>query len=90
MFTLAVLAQMSALYTIEWPKGKPSLAEAAAQLHVPESDMDEGFGVVPIDPAHHLYAVRVTTHNATSAAPQERAVSGPYSDPKIEGFGPPR
>jgi hypothetical protein len=81
---------MSALYTIESPGGKPSLADAAARLHVPESAMDAGFGVVPIDPAHHLYAVRVTTHDQSTPAPSRSDVSGPFSDPRIEGFGPPR
>ena len=33
------------MYTIEWPQGQPSLADAAHALHVQESDLDPSFGV---------------------------------------------
>jgi len=79
---------MSDLYTVERPGGPPSLVEAAAALHKPIEDLDAGYGVVTVDPRRGLYAVR-----AKSGAPSAKATtdsSGPYSDPQIAPFGPPR
>jgi hypothetical protein len=79
---------MSALFTIEWSAGTPTLRDAAALLHVPESALDAHFGVVSIDPAHHLFAVRSLGDDTTDK--NKPGAAGPYSDPQIEGFGPPR
>jgi hypothetical protein len=81
---------MSALYTIECSAQKPTLPEAATLLKLPLHALDAGFGVVLIDPAKHLYAVRILDDHGNSRAPGRPGVSGPFSDPQIEGFGPPR
>jgi hypothetical protein len=80
---------MSALFTIEWPAGKPTLREAAAALHMEESGLDPQFGVVSIDPARHLFAVRTRGDDA-GAGSESAGVKGPFADPKIEAFGPVR
>jgi hypothetical protein len=77
------------LYTIQSPSGAPTLAEVAARLHVSQSAVDASYGVVLIDPVRHLYAVRIFEGLGSSSS-HDPSVSGPFSDPKIEGFGPPR
>jgi cell division protein ZapA (FtsZ GTPase activity inhibitor) len=78
---------MGALYTVESPDKKPNLAEAAAQLNIAVSTLDPAFGVVAIDPVHHLYAVRTLEDVGNPKGPGARS-EGPFSDPQIEPFGP--
>ena len=80
---------MADLYTVETSNGPPSLAEAAAALHRPVGDLDASYGVIAIDPRRGLYTVRAKT--AAEPHPQmEPEASGPFSDPQIAPFGPPR
>ena len=65
----------------------PTLAEAAAQLSVAEQDLNSDFGVRPIDPDHGLYAVEIRADRL----PEQEASTpyrGPFSNPRIEAFGP--
>lgn len=74
------------MMTIVAPRGAPSLEEAARQLGIDPNDMDASFGVVPIDPQRGLYAVQIR-----SKKPQQPAsgqYQGPWSNPRIEPFGP--
>jgi hypothetical protein len=67
----------------------PSLAEAARKLGVEVGDLDTTFGVVPIDPDQGLYAVQVRAGKVPSKSGQaDRDYRGPWSNPKIEPFGP--
>jgi hypothetical protein len=45
------------MFTIEWPSGQPSLADAVRVLKVQESDLDRSFGIVLIDPGTNEYTV---------------------------------
>jgi len=81
---------MGALYTIEWSAGKPSLNDAANLLHLPLRALDANFGVVLIDPSRHLYTVRSLADDSKVSTAGTPGVAGPFSDPQIEGFGPPR
>lgn len=80
------------LMTIACPEGAPGLERAAELLGVAAAEMDRGFGVVVLDPQKGLYAVQVH-----EAAIKERPASdaggqakGPFSNPRIEPFGPTR
>lgn len=64
-------------------------ADAARRLNVAEGAVDPDFGVVSIDPVANLYAVLVDEASAHAAA-QLPGVEGPFSNPQIETFGPPR
>jgi hypothetical protein len=75
------------LMTITVPHGKPSLADAAQRLGVGLSDMDATFGVVPVDPDRGLYAVQVRA-GQTRKQPEGSDYRGPWSNPRIEPFGP--
>jgi hypothetical protein len=74
------------VYIVHKDTGVPSLDEAADQLHVPVETLDRAFGVQPIDPRSGDYAVmkrdEVDQKNASS--------HGPFSNPRIDTFGPPR
>jgi len=81
---------MGDLYTVEAPSGPPSLADAAARLRLAVSDLDPNFGVVLIDPARHLYAVSTLTDIGAHRPPSAPGVAGPFANPRIDPFGPPR
>jgi len=68
------------IFTIERPD-KPTLAEAAAALHVAVEALDAKFGVITVDPRRGLHTVLVH-----GEVPEELAsgFSGPYSNPRIE------
>ena len=79
---------MADLYTVEGRGGPPSLVEAAATLHKPVEELDAGYGVVTVDARRGLYVVR-----SRAGAPSRQGTgdaAGPYSDPEIAPFGPPR
>jgi len=74
------------LYIVHKDTGVPSLDEAAVQLHVPVERLDRSFGVQPIDPRSGDYAVmKRDDTDQNSASPR-----GPFSNPRIDTFGPPR
>lgn len=74
------------LITVHLPTGA-TLADARRELGLAEDEVDDAYGLVPLDPGQGLYALRVTEPAARRAAPPG---GGPYSDPPIEPFGPPR
>ena len=78
----------AALMTVRSKEGPPTLVEAARQLGVPVDAVDPHFGVVTIDPKQGLYSVQV---DAARLPPEPTGgeFTGPFSDPRIEPFGPP-
>jgi hypothetical protein len=75
--------------TVRSQDGPPTVEDAARQLGVPVAAVDRTFGVVTIDPKQGLYSVQV---DAAHLPPEQAAdeFSGPFSNPRIESFGPPR
>lgn len=76
----------TALMTVVGKNGPPSLAQAAAQLHVAEADLIADFGVVPIEAGR--YTVEVLADKVPTKSNESTPYSGPYSNPRIEPFGP--
>jgi hypothetical protein len=77
------------LMTVHGQNGVPSLAEAAGELGVSVADVDDKFGVVPIDPEKKLYAVQVKESSVAGRKTGSGGeYSGPYSNPRIAPFGP--
>jgi hypothetical protein len=77
------------LMTVHGQNGAPSLAEAARELGVSVADVDDKFGVVPIDPEKKLYAVQVKESSvAGSKTGSGEQYRGPFSNPRIAPFGP--
>ncbi len=79
------------LMTVHGSEGAPSIAQAASELGVSVADIDEKFGIVPINPDEGLYAVQVTESSINTRTAGDADGSnyrGPYSNPRIAPFGP--
>ena len=77
------------LMTVELDPAAADLTTAAQRLGVPAESMDATYGVVSIDPDQDLYSVLVEEQAIASAASRP-GVGGPFSNPRIEPFGPPQ
>ncbi|GLW22887.1 hypothetical protein [Microbispora triticiradicis] len=86
------------LITVRLP-APATLESAMRHLDLAEDEVDTAYGLVPVDPRRNLYVLRVTESAGrrvgdTGAGPRggdrPRAEGGPYSDPPIEPYGPPR
>ncbi|MFC4058888.1 hypothetical protein ACFOWE_11315 [Planomonospora corallina] len=75
------------LVTVRLPAGA-TLERALEELGLPEEEVDTGYGLVAIDPGQDLYGLRVS--EAAARRMDRRGDGGPYSDPPIEPYGPPR
>jgi hypothetical protein len=76
------------MYTIRLAPEDASVGKVKARLGLGDDEIDEGFGVVNIDPEKSLYTILVDERAAEKLAGEE-AVEGPFSNPRIETFGPP-
>jgi hypothetical protein len=74
------------LVTVRLPP-RATLAQAMRHLELPEEEVDTGYGLVLIDPDQGLYGLRVSEAAARRIDPAMG--EGPYSDPRIEPYGPP-
>jgi hypothetical protein len=79
-----------ALVTVRASDGPPSLDTAARELGVSVDDIDATFGVVPLDVHGGLYAVQVRADRLPNNFEDRDPYRGPYSNPRIDTFGPPR
>ena len=53
-------------------------------------EVDRDFGVIETDPAEHLYTILIEESAASKVSDgDDWEISGPYSNPRIEPFGPP-
>jgi hypothetical protein len=77
------------LLTVQLPSDRATVDGARSKLGLTGEELDAAYGVVPIDPDHDLYAVMVE-EDAASRASAEGLAGGPFSNPTIEPFGPPR
>ena len=73
--------------TVRGKGAPPTLAEAAAQLGVHVSALNQDFGVILIDPDRETYTVEVDAEQAGRAAGPDGSFRGPYSNPDIEPLG---
>ena len=75
------------MLTLKLPPREATLSKVSKRLNLSSEEIDSEFGVVNIDPKHNLYAILVEEEAArrVSGAPE---VKGPFSNPKIEPFGP--
>ncbi|HKA15735.1 MAG TPA: hypothetical protein VKH41_12005 [Myxococcota bacterium] len=76
------------MMTLQLDPGEASIEAVRRKLELGRLDLDEEFGVVPIDPEKDLFAILVDERVASELMGRE-GVRGPFSNPKIEPFGPP-
>ena len=76
------------MLTLQLDPAEASEEHVRNKLELEGKELDPEFGVVEIDPAGHRYAVLVDEDVAerVQGAPD---VEGPFSNPRIEPFGPP-
>lgn len=72
------------------PQGAPTVDEIERRFALPRGAIDRQFGVVEIDDLTHEYAISVEEN----AVPRIKSTTdltfvGPFSNPRIETFGPP-
>jgi hypothetical protein len=79
------------MMTIRAPQGPPTVPEIVSRYGLQPGEIDADFGVVLIDPADHAYTILVEPSAAGKIQPGgDWETSGPFSNPKIEPFGPPQ
>lgn len=76
------------LYTIEWDDGEPNIEQVSRKYGFPLESIDQEYGVVLIDPTNHRFSIMVDENAVTDISSPNRA-EGPFSNPRIEPFGPP-
>jgi hypothetical protein len=76
------------MYTVKLPESEATLAGAAKRLGVEPAELDPDFGVVLVSPTDHVYTV-LLSEGATPVA-DGQSTAGPYSNPAIGAFGPPK
>ena len=71
--------------------GSPTLKGIQQRFGLADSDVDQQFGVVEIDPQDHLFAIMIEEDKASQVSKNSNwEVKGPYSNPRIAPFGPPQ
>ena len=65
-----------------------TLEELIEELQLQADEVDMEYGVQLIDPAAGDYVILVEEAAARRIDSEQAGVSGPYSDPVIETFGP--
>ncbi|NKY85350.1 hypothetical protein [Nocardia veterana] len=70
------------LLTIRLPENA-TLAAAQRALQLSDDEVDLGYGLIAVDPAQHLYALRVTDTAATRVAAVSGGAADVFADPRI-------
>ena len=78
------------IMTISGGQEQLSIERVAKDLSVPLCAFDAQFGVILVDPKRDIYAIRVDPDQMPEAIRSDFILSGPFSDPKIAPFGPPK
>ena len=77
--------------SIQWPQGQPSLEGIQRMFSLSDDEVDRDFGLIEVDPAEHIFTFLIEETSASKVRPGPGySVSGPYSNPRIEPFGPPQ
>lgn len=74
------------LWTVRLDPTKTSLRDVLERYALKEGDLDAAYGVVPLAPEEGLFAVMV---EADAVAGKGAGAEGPFSNPRVETFGPP-
>jgi hypothetical protein len=79
------------LMTIQWPEGQPTLEDLQKLFSLAGDEIDPSFGVIEVDPIDHIFTFLVEEASVTKIQPKANLrIAGPFSNPRIEPFGPPQ
>jgi len=83
------MAKVMVTFQAEGPA--PTIAELQQRFSITDDEIDYSFGVVEVDPKDHTYTILVEESAVDKVQPYGRItkVEGPFSNPRIEPFGPP-
>jgi len=82
-------AMSKVMVTLKLDPEHASVDQVRRSLGIGADEIDDDFGVIAVSPDESLYAVLVDPETATRVQGAEGA-KGPFSNPKIEPFGPPQ
>jgi hypothetical protein len=77
------------MLTLKLDPKQASFPNVMRRFGLTADEIDQDFGVVKISIDENLYAVLVD-EAAVSKVSGRKGVKGPYANPKIEPFGPPK
>lgn len=77
------------MVTLKLDPEQASLAKVRESLGIGAEEIDDDFGVIAVEPENDLYVVLVE-QDAANRVQGVQGVEGPFSNPKIEPFGPPQ
>lgn len=77
------------MVTLKLDPKHASLAKVRESLGIDSEEIDDDFGVIALQPEENLYAILVD-QNAADRVNGIEGVEGPFSNPRIESFGPPQ
>jgi hypothetical protein len=77
------------MVTVKLDPEHASVDHARALLGIDDAAIDHDFGVIAVSPEQDLYTVLVDADAAERMSTGE-GIAGPFSNPRIEPFGPPR
>jgi hypothetical protein len=84
------------LFTVTWPAGKPTLKKIMKRYGLHADEIDDEFGVIEIAPQTHQYSIMVEEEavkrylDDSAKNADDEDIRGPFSNPRIEPFGPPQ
>jgi hypothetical protein len=76
------------MMTLRLDPSEATLARVRRKLKLTKDEIDPDFGLVSLSPERGLYAILVEEAAGEKLRGAE-GVEGPFSNPKIEPFGPP-
>ncbi|TPV93446.1 MAG: hypothetical protein B7733_20425 [Myxococcales bacterium FL481] len=78
------------MLTLSGRSTEPKLSDVISELALKEEEVDLEYGVQMIDPVAGDYVILVEEAAALRVTGSDPSVEGPFSNPRIEAFGPPQ
>lgn len=79
------------MMTVQWRGSAPTIDEIQQLFSLTDEEIDKSFGVVEVDPDDQTYTFLVEETSVSKVqSGVDATVEGPFSNPRIEPFGPPQ
>ena len=81
------------MYNVRWTGEPPTLEAICQRFGFTTDELDQQYGVIEIDPDERLFSILVEQSAVARVGADwgtaENRLEGPFSNPRIEPFGPP-